>query len=70
MKFILLSRLANLLKKSESNGSEQYHQKVVKFEDCERINRERFKIEQAARINASNQVYAAISGNLLSFSNF
>lgn len=39
------------------------NQSVVRFEDCERINRERFAIiENRARIKTNNQYYAALSG--------
>lgn len=34
---------------------------VVRFEDCERINRERFAIENS-RLSSTNQYYAVLSG--------
>jgi hypothetical protein len=47
-------------KKVASNSS------VVRFEDCERINRERFATVENSRLSSTNQYYAALSGEILS----
>lgn len=39
---------------------------VVRFEDCERINRERFAAVENSRLSSTNQYYAALSGEILS----
>lgn len=39
---------------------------VVRFEDCERINRERFAVVNNSRLSSTNQYYAALSGEILS----
>lgn len=65
MKFITLSRITQLWKRkseTQNNGPDNFHQKVVRFEDCERINRERFNSTSTTRISSINQIYAALSG--------
>ena len=66
MKFDLLKHFTKIWRgKDDSEGNisnNQFHGKVVRFEDCERINRERFSTKETAKINAKNQVYAALSG--------
>jgi len=62
MKFSLFDSLRKLWKKSDNVENKQVHQKAIRFEDCERINRERFSDNQNVEINATNQVFAALSG--------
>lgn len=41
---------------------------VVRFEDCERINRENFAVvDESTRLNSNNQYYATLSGDLQAF---
>lgn len=66
MKFVLLKHFTKIWRGKEDAGSStsniQFHGKVVRFEDCERINRERFNTKETTKIKAINQVYAALSG--------
>lgn len=48
-------------KSRETNESNQ-HQKAVRFEDCERINRERFQSNEMTELNMRNQYFAALAG--------
>lgn len=48
---------ATEMKKVAANRS------VVRFEDCERINRERFAVaDGSTQLNSNNQYYATLSG--------
>ena len=66
MKFVLLKHFTKIWRGKDDSGGNtaniQFHGKVVRFEDCERINRERFSTKETTKINANNQVYAALSG--------
>lgn len=46
------------MKKVAANSS------VVRFEDCVRINRERFVAVENSRLSSTNQFYAALSGEI------
>ncbi|XP_070507757.1 facilitated trehalose transporter Tret1-like [Chironomus tepperi] len=72
MKFVLLKHFTKIWKRKEepevNPTNTQFHGKVIRFEDCERINRERFRSKETTNINAKNQVYAALSVNILATS--
>ncbi|KAL7032244.1 hypothetical protein ACKWTF_007259 [Chironomus riparius] len=72
MKFVLFKHFTKIWRGKddsvENAANMQFHGKVVRFEDCERINRERFSTKETTKINAKNQVYAALSVNILAMS--
>lgn len=59
---LIVHQILSVFRRRDDAVSENVNQKVVRFEDCVRINNARFKTEEVPQISARNQYFAAIVG--------